>query len=79
MCADDEPEGEELKEWVPAAMRHDAESTEHLGSPGHDERGPHLQGSASLGPSAAYELKPFEPHSSALDEASVQQVHHVRS
>lgn len=60
-------------------MRHDAESTEHSGIPGHDGQGPHLQGSASLGPSAAYELKPFEPHSSALDNASVQQPHHVRS
>ena len=60
-------------------MRHDAESTQHLGSPGHNGQGPHLQGSASLESSAAYELKPFEPQSSALDDAAVQQPYHVRS
>lgn len=75
--ADSDIEGEELKEWRPA--------TEGSGSlsdlpqePEQANQSRELQGAASLGSSAAYELKPLEPHvDKPEDPATLRPPHHV--
>lgn len=75
--SDDEPEGEELKEWRPSTQGQAAPAEDPPGSAGQEGQGAQLQGAGSLGPSEAYELEPFRPSPRGASEAVMQQAHHV--